>query len=162
MRTALKAAALAAAAVLPVIALSTASAEATGAASYIKTVSATAYVSADTSSIPVKVTYTCRNAEDVRYYVVGGIQQSDTQVGYYYGYRNDTTGLRTATCTGKPVTETVRFMRSGNATSDSLPLGNGTAELMVRLDARGVKDAGWYNERTPDYAVIRTVNVVTR
>jgi hypothetical protein len=162
VRTSLKAAALAVAALLPVVALSTASAEATGAGAYIKTVSVTAHVSTDRLSIPVKITYTCRNAEDVRYYLVGGIQQPATDaVTYSYGQRGNH-GTQRASCTGRSVTQTVNFLRSSFAMDGHKPLGNGTGELMVRLDARGVLGPGWYNERTPDYAVIRTVNVVTR
>jgi hypothetical protein len=97
----------------------------------------------------------------VRYYLEGGIRQSEDAVNYSYGQRGDH-GTQRATCTGKSVTQTVNFLRSSFAMDGHTPLGNGTGELTVRLDARGALGPGWYNERTPDYAVIRTVNVVLR
>ncbi len=122
---------------------------------------ATVYVSADRSYADVKVTYKCKNTNQVRYYLDGQLDQDVVPYTYYsIGYRG-VSGIVQARCTGGRVTQTLRYVRSWWWGEPEPQLQSAPAHLRFHLDARAATGAGWYQDMKPDDTVDRTVTLVT-
>jgi hypothetical protein len=111
----------------------------------------------------VRVQYQCSNNKLYKHYVTGSLQQGygEGAVSYGIGWRGDG-GIRDAKCTGRLVTETLRFARSSYATSQNDSLVSGAAELTFSVSRHNAPGhgPGWYTTHSTA-SVAKTTTVLT-
>ncbi|SDS15795.1 hypothetical protein SAMN04488570_1260 [Nocardioides scoriae] len=109
----------------------------------------------------VAVRYQCTNNAEQVHYLSLLLQQPRTTPNYNAGLRNDGTGLREARCTGAPVSELVRLVRTSYEDPAAPGLRQGPADLQATISPRSIPSRGGpYVPTGPDVAVDRSVFVV--